>query len=427
VIRTLVLTPDYPPALGGIQRLVHRLLGNASGLRARVVAPDVPGAAVFDRDGAPAAGGAGFPPGTAGLDARRVSASQGPGVEVRRVRLPPGPRQLGVATLNLAALREARPFAPQVVLSAHVVVAPAAAALGRALDVPIVQYFHANEIGHRPRLARFAARQADLSIAVSHYTRDLVLAAGGPAERIEIIHPGVDLPPPRRLSSIRGQASAGGSPVAGVGPVAGAGRPTVLTIGRMEHHYKGHDVMVEAMGIVASRVPGTQWVVIGDGALREEITDRARAAGLGEDTVRFLGAVDDRERDAWLARADVFAMPSRLPGDGLAGEGFGIVYLEAAAHGCPVVAGAVGGALDAVEDGVTGLLVNPADPRAVADALIALLEDRPQRERMATAAAIRARRFAWPRVAAELETAIGGLVRPAPSRARTKARTRARS
>lgn len=188
------------------------------------------------------------------------------------------------------------------------------------------------------------------------------------------------------------------------------GRPTVLTIGRMEHHYKGHDVMVRAMAIVAARVPGAQWVVIGDGTLRAELTGLARAAGLGEDTVRFLGAVDDRERDAWLDRADVFAMPSRLPGGGLAGEGFGIVYLEAAAHGCPVVAGAVGGALDAVEDGVTGLLVDPTDHRAIAAALIELLEDRPRRERMASAAAIRARRFAWPRVAAELETAIGGLV-----------------
>lgn len=394
MIRTLVLTPDYPPALGGIQRLVYGLLGSAPGLRARVVAPDVAGAAAFDRD---------------------------QGLPVRRVPVPPGPRQLAVATLNLAALREARPFAPQAILSAHVVVAPAAAALGRALGVPVVQYFHANEIGHRPRLARFAARRADLSVAVSHYTRDLVLAVGGPAERIEIIHPGVDLPPgPGRSLAVDLAAGAGRAAGTDVPLGRGRGRPTVLTIARLEHRYKGHDVMVEAMRLVVARVPGVQWVVIGDGALRADLTGLARAAGLGEDTVRFLGAVDDRERDAWLDRADVFAMPSRLPGGGLAGEGFGIVYLEAAAHGCPVVAGAVGGALDAVEDGVTGLLVDPTDHHAVATALIALLEDRPRRERMAAAGANRARRFAWPQVAAELETAIGGLVSPARSRPRMR-------
>ncbi|HKZ14496.1 MAG TPA: glycosyltransferase family 4 protein [Solirubrobacterales bacterium] len=377
VIRTLVLTPDYPPALGGIQRLVHRLLGSAPGLRAHVVAPDTPGAAAFDR---------------------------GEGPAVRRVRVPPGPRALEVAALNLAALRQARPFAPQVVLSAHVVVAPAAVAVGRALGVPVVQYFHANEIGHRPRLAGFAARNADRGVAVSRYTRDLVLGVGGPAERIEIIHPGVDLPP------LRGRTE---SP----------GRPTVLTISRIEQRYKGHDVMVRAMALVAERVTEVQWVVIGDGALRAEIADLARAAGLGDDTVRFLGAVGDRERDAWLARADVFAMPSRLPGGHLAGEGFGIVYLEAAAHGCPVVAGAVGGALDAVEDGVTGLLVDPTDHRAVAAALVALLEDRPRRERMAAAAAQRARRFAWPRVAAELEATIADLVHREPRGGRPNIRS----
>ena len=66
------------------------------------------------------------------------------------------------------------------------------------------------------------------------------------------------------------------------------------------------------------------------------------------DAVRFLGAVPDEQRDMWLRRADLLAMPSRLPGGGLAGEGFGIVYLEAAAYGKPVVAGNVAGALDAV-------------------------------------------------------------------------------
>ena len=91
--------------------------------------------------------------------------------------------------------------------------------------------------------------------------------------------------------------------------------------------------------------------------------------------MRFLGAVSDAERDTWLRRADLLAMPSRLPGAGRAGEGFGIVYLEAGAYGKPVVAGNVGGALDAVRDGETGLLVDPADAHAVAEAIARLLLD----------------------------------------------------
>ena len=120
----------------------------------------------------------------------------------------------------------------------------------------------------------------------------------------------------------------------------------------------------------------------------------------------FVGAVSDAERDRWVARARVFAMPSRLPPGGVGGEGFGIVYLEAAARGLPVVAGNVGGAVDAVVDGVTGLLVDPADPAAVADALVALLTDRERAEALGRAGAERAREFAWPEIARRVEDVL---------------------
>ena len=95
-------------------------------------------------------------------------------------------------------------------------------------------------------------------------------------------------------------------------------------------------------------------------------------------------------------------MPSRLPPDG-GGEGFGIVYLEAAAHGLPVVAGNVAGARDAVQDGVTGLLVDPTDPRAVAGAATRLLLDPEERSRLGQSGAERAAEFAWPRIVARVE------------------------
>jgi phosphatidyl-myo-inositol dimannoside synthase len=365
MIRTLVLTPDFPPAAGGIQLLVHRVAGGAAGLQCRVVTLATPGAAEFDR---------------------------AEPLPTHRVRRLPGPRPLSTLALNAAALRQAAAFRPEAVLSAHLAVSPAAAAVRRALGVPVVQYFHAKEVGTRPRLARFAARSADACVAVSGYTRDLVLAAGGEEEKIRLIHPGVDPPQPRQDPGREA-------------------RPTILTIARIEDRYKGHDVMVRAMALVRARVPDAQWVVIGDGALRATIEEQARATLPDPGAVRFLGRVGDAERDAWLRRAHVFAMPSRLPAGGFAGEGFGIVYLEAGAHGCPVVAGAAGGALDAVADGRSGLLVDPADHVSVAAALTTLLEDPELRRRLGAAGAQRARAFAWPRVAAAVEELIREQVR----------------
>lgn len=353
MIRTLVLTPDFPPATGGIQHLVHRVVSNAPGLDCRVVTLDTQGADDFDRDEEMA---------------------------VRRVNRLPGPRPLSMLALNGRALTQALDFRPEAVLSGHTVTSLGAAAVRRALGVPVVQYFHGHEIGVRPKLAGFAARNAEACIAVSRYTRDLVAEVGAKPEGIRVINPGVDLPSESRHD-------------------ARDERPTVLTIARIEERYKGHDAMVRAMSLVVARIPRARWVVIGDGPLRAAVAEQARSIGLDDSAVSFLGKVGDEERDAWLDRAHVFAMPSRIPAGGYVGEGFGIVYLEANAHGCPVVAGGVGGALDAVVDGETGVLVDPEDHIAISDALVELLENPVRRLRMGEAGARRAREFAWPRMA----------------------------
>lgn len=357
-VRVLVLTPDFPPARGGIQALMGGLVAAMENVSSRVVTLDSPGSREFDASW----GGA-----------------------IHRVR---SPARLGSARnlpLNAAALVQARSFRPDVLLSAHIVTSPAAAVLRRTLGVPGALYFHANEVLGKPRLAAWAARHADISIAVSSYTEGLLREVGAPTGSLLRIPPGVDLP--ERAGAER------------------SARPTVLTVSRLNDSYKGHDVLLEALVAVRERVPDVEWVVLGDGPLRPALQAQAQRAGLGSST-RFLGGVDDAERDAWLDRAHVFAMPSRLPGGGLAGEGFGIVFLEAGAHGTPVVAGNVGGAVDAVDDGETGLLVDPADPRAVAAAVTSLLLDPDRARRMGAAARERARTFAWPVIAARVERAL---------------------
>lgn len=361
--RLLVLTADFPPSRGGIQVLVHSLASRMEAFEVLVLAPHDEGSAAFDAAA---------------------------GVPVHRVRLARGRSAQRVGALNAAALAAAARMRPDVVLCAHAVLSPAAAALARVRAMPYAQYFYANEVADRPRLCAFAAAHAATSISISAYTTSLLRAAGAQAGRIRLILPGVDLP-----------AETAPLPV---------DRPTILTVSRLRDAYKGHDVLLRALPLVRERVPDAQWVVIGEGRLREGLEAGAREHGLQE-AARFLGAAPDEERDAWLRRATVFAMPSRLPADGRAGEGFGIVYLEAAAYGKPVVAGAVGGALDAVQDGRTGLLVDPTDPRAVADALIRLLEDPALAARLGAAGAARARELAWPHVAARVQDVLLELAR----------------
>jgi phosphatidyl-myo-inositol dimannoside synthase len=354
----LVLTPDFPPALGGIQLLMHRVVSHAPGLRPRVVTLG----SRADRD----------------FDRRE-------GLEVTRVGLRRMPRPAAVAALNARGVWRALRKRPDVVLSGHIATSPAASAIGRVLGLPVVQYLYGHEVGVRPRLAAYAVRHADRVVAISGYTRELALAAGAEPDRVALVTPGVDLPegpaPERNGRS---------------------GRRTVITVGRLEDRYKGHDVLIRSLPLVRARAGDVRWVVVGEGSLRGSLESLARATGVS-DLVQFAGAVSDAERDALLAAADVFAMPSRLPADGLAGEGFGIVYLEAGARGLPVVAGAVGGALDAVVDGQTGLLVDPNDHVAVAHAIAGLLADPARADALGRAGAEHARRHAWPAVAERLE------------------------
>jgi len=343
-----VLTPDFPPGRGGIQILLHRLVSGLSDFDTRVVTLAREGAAAFDAE--------------SGISVRRVAADE---------RLGAG-RNI---PLNLAALGEARSFRPHVTLSAHIVTSPAAAVARRALGTRTVQYFYAKEIGDKPRLAAFAARRADAGISISSYTSELLRARAASPDVLRLIPPGVDLPAD--------------------GTARAPERPTFLTVSRLADRYKGHDVLVRALVRVRERVPDVEWIVIGDGPLRGEIEQLARDHGVAG-SIRFLGAVGDEQRDLWLRHTNLLAMPSRLPEGRLAGEGFGIVYLEAGAYGKPVVAGNVAGALDAVIEGKTGLLVDPRDPEAVSDAITRLLLDPALAARFGAAGALRAREFSWP-------------------------------
>lgn len=354
-LKVLIVTSDFPPMLGGIQHLVLRVAEHLTRSEVRVVAPAMAGTDEVDR--------------TLPFQVVRGGA--------------PRNRQAALAAMNVTAVREARSFRPDVILVGHLIGSPGARAAARLTAAPVVQYFHANEVGTRRRLAKFAYQTADASIAVSSFTRDLVASVAGDASRIYVINNGVDLPP---------------APTFDPRP----GPPTILTVARMEERYKGHDVLARALPLVRSRVPDARWVAVGDGSLRATFESLVAANGSAEAAV-FTGSVSDGERDDWFRRSHVFAMPSRLPARRPGGEGFGIVFLEAGANGLPVVAGGVGGALDAVVNGETGLLVDPTDHLALADALTTILTDHKRAGQMARAGRAFAEAHSWSAVTKQVE------------------------
>jgi phosphatidyl-myo-inositol dimannoside synthase len=361
-LNALILTPDFPPAPGGIQVLMRRLVEELDRVDPTVLTLDSPRAEAFD---------SAIP------------------IEVRRVRWNGGRRRrVAVARLNAAGIRLALRSRPGIVLSGHAVTAPACAAVRKATGAATIQYVHGDEFRTRPRLLRFAVRRADAVIAVSAHAKAMTLDAGCEPERVHLIHPGVDAHP--RQDGGRAE------------------RPTVVTVARLSDRYKGHDEMLRALPLIRARVPAVRWVVIGDGPLRRELEALADSQGVAG-AVEFLGELPDEERDGWLDAGHVFAMPSRLPPEGVGGEGFGIVYLEAGVHGLPVVAGAVGGALDAVLDGETGRLVDPTDHVALADAIAGLLLDPERATALGEAGARRAREFTWRRHAQLVEGVLHDL------------------
>jgi phosphatidylinositol alpha-1,6-mannosyltransferase len=287
----------------------------------------------------------------------------------------------GNALLNAVALAEACSWRPDVVLSGHIVMAAAA----RLTGVPFVQYLYAKEVTHRPRLTSYAVRHASASIVLGEHGRSLALSAGADPARVHTIPPGIDLPAPPTTTP-RERA------------------PSIVNVARLEDRYKGFDVLVRALPLIRSRVPGATMTLIGAGHLRGSLEALARSNRC-DGALRCVGRVSDSERDALLSAATVFAMPCRTPA-GSGGEGFGIVYLEAGAFGTPVVAGNVGGALDAVVDGQTGILVTPENHVEVAEAIARLLLDRELATRLGSGGREWAEGFAWPKVVPKVEDVL---------------------
>ena len=221
--------------------------------------------------------------------------------------------------------------------------------------VPFSFTMHGPSIFYEPEKWRIdeKLRRASYVACISWFCRSQAAAWVEPEhwEKLKIVHCGVD------VDELR--------------PSHGSGGTQLLFVGRLTG-FKGLPVLLDAMPSIVGRRPGTRLVLVGDGPDREALEAQVRRLGL-EDSVEFAGSRSPADVAALLAATDVFVLPSFA-------EGVPTVLMEALGAEVPVVTTRIAGVSELVEDGVSGLLVPPSDPTALADAVTSLLGD-PERRR----------------------------------------------
>jgi phosphatidylinositol alpha-1,6-mannosyltransferase len=276
--------------------------------------------------------------------------------------------------------------------------------VGPSLRLPYDVVLHGAEVtvpgrlpGTKQALGNVLRRARHIVSAGEYAAREAEQAAGRSLP-VTIVPPGVDVERfhPLDDASRRDARMRFGLPVKA---------ELIVSISRLVPR-KGFDVAIEATALLAPHRPDLVLAIAGSG--RDERRLRQLAAER-QAPVRFLGRVPNGDLPSLYGCADIFAMVCRSRWGGLEQEGFGIVFVEAAACGVPQVAGESGGAAEAVDDGVTGLVVRrPQDPLAVADAFEALLSDRATRTRMAVASRGRAvQMFSYDVLSTRLGRALG--------------------
>lgn len=265
----------------------------------------------------------------------------------------------------------------------------------------ILLTFHGSEILRfaqnpfiRP-LARRLIRHAVRISTLTHYTKNLLMAHFPEAAGKIVLTPG----------ALRHGFHQPTAPA-----IKPTGRLVVLTVGRL-HPRKGQLQTLAALAALpaATRAKIEYWLV-GSASKGDYEHRLSRQAAQADLQVRFLGDVPDEQLGAIYAQADIFALTSIAHGSSI--EGFGLVYLEAAAHGLPVVAHDIGGVSEAMSAGETGLLVPPDRPEALTAAFARLIEDAELRARYGAAGREWARRHDWKASAALLFAALSPESKP---------------
>ncbi len=366
--RSLLVTNDFPPKVGGIQSYLYELWQRLPPDETTVLTTPYDGDEAWDA--------------------------------TQRFRIERDPARFLLPTPALA--RRVRTLIadvePGVVFLDPML--PLGQIVGHLGDVPTIVVTHGAEVsvyGRLPvtgTLGRRVLRRATGVLAAGRYAATQAARVAGRPLPSLVIPPGVD---PERFRPADGEARRATRRRHGLDPDA----PLVLGVSRLVPR-KGFDLLLAAV----AGLDGVHVAIAGAGRDHARLARSAVALGA---RAHLLGRVADADLPALYASADVFAMVCRDRWAGLEAEGFGIVFLEAAACGVPAVAGRSGGAHEAVVDGETGFVVDPRDVGAIRVALGRLLGDDPLRARLGRAARDRAvDGFASDALAARLAVLAGG-------------------
>jgi phosphatidylinositol alpha-1,6-mannosyltransferase len=366
VPKTLLVTNDFPPVVGGIQRTLEALALHLPADRIVVFCPDAEGAAGYDHD-------APF------RVLRQPERFLWPTPAVAR-RIETAARAAGAEVVLFGACFPLALTGPYL---ARRGIPYLAAAHGFEYWLSIAPGAHA--------LMRYSTSRASrVPVMCSAFVARRVRTAAPRRVPVSVLHPGADV---ERFRPDLGTADL--RETLGVGE-----RPLVVCVSRLVDR-KGQDVLIRGIARVRRTVPDATLVIVGGGPAESRL--RALAEEAPEGSVVFAGKVPEEDLPRYYALGEVFAMPCRSRLAGLEVEGWGNVFIEAAACGRPVVVGDSGGARESLVDGETGILVDGTDVDAVADAVGSLLGDPERALRMGRAGRDRVlRAHTWPLIAERL-------------------------
>jgi phosphatidyl-myo-inositol dimannoside synthase len=364
--RTLLVTNDFPPAVGGIQRTLGSLVDALPHDRIAVLAPGMDGAAASDQA---------VPYEVVRVGERFLWPTLAVADRVRR--------EIDRLGIDVVLFGDAMPLA---------LLGPRLAAAGTPYVVAAhgFDYWLSTVPVAHGVMRWMTARASHVVVMCSEFIGRRVRTAVPRGVPVSVLYPGADLErfaPDLPTDDLRARHGLDD-------------RPSIVSVSRLVPR-KGQDVLIRSMREVQRRVPGAALVVVGTGPSEGRLRRLAGSAPRG--SVVFVGAVSEEELPRYYSLGDVFAMPCRSRLGGLEVEGWGNVFIEAAACARPVVVGDSGGARESLVHGETGLLVDGTDPDAVADAVGSLLEDPAYAARLGKAGRARVERdHTWSAAAARL-------------------------
>ena len=315
---------------------------------------------------------------------------------------PPRPVSAFLACAAVQGMRLGRQERPGLVIAGSGVNAPPAWLAAKASGARWMVYLHgldlvASHLAYQ-RVFLPVIRRADAWLVNSHATARLADAAGLDGARVHLLHPGVEIPgTPACADQIRAWRDSRGF----------GERPLLLSVGRLTKRKGLREFVIHALPAILAAHPDTVLGVVGEephAALSaatvgvEMLREAARANGT-DPSLRILGRLSDTQLGLAYRAATALVFPVLDTPDDI--EGFGMVAIEAAAHGLPTVAFAVGGVPDAIAEGVSGYLIGPGDYASMASRLIALVSHGPGAGDRGHCMAF-ASRFAWPQFGTRL-------------------------